>query len=536
MKQKRKILITTCIFCIQSISLLSWNNPTQICIDSFLTKISGQKNDSVKVNNYLSLLNFNLNGTEITDSFIVQKALETSTTIGWQEGMGLCSYYMGWIYLMDNKEGLAISNFHDAISLSTDSAAFVYSCGILSNIYSWRQQTDSAFHYARKGIDYIADSEFNLLKAEALTFLGDAYRYNGNNDEADKYYKYAIQILTRNEEYRYTYQYMILYVYLNSNAINSPFVILDFIRSIKLYYENADFIQKHLYALSLTKLSMAFSIRAEQEKHTQFQLALKEKETLWYIIGIIILSLLIALLIWENYSRRRSNKELMKANEFKSRLMGILNHDLRRPIAGLVNVLSLKSNDPSIIDKHEVASCEKRNIKMAQNLLENMDNLLFWCKNQMQSFKPEFYNVNIGYLLDDLQSFFSYETDMKLIFNFPADMKIYTDEDYLKIIMRNLTANAINAQKNLPEKVIEWDASGNSSCNLLTIKNRGEIIKKEQIDMLLSDEITEKSIKDGLGLIIIHDLAKSIDCNIKIISNQKDGTIISLLFKKQPDA
>jgi C4-dicarboxylate-specific signal transduction histidine kinase len=157
--------------------------------------------------------------------------------------------------------------------------------------------------------------------------------------------------------------------------------------------------------------------------------------------------------------------------------------------------------------------------------------MLLWSKSQMQQFKPEKKSVSIEDIFAYLKSMFA--TNENISFTFfcnEENLMIETDEDYLKAIIQNLTTNAVKAVKNIDPAKIEWVAgrTENNKC-FLSIKDNGPGINSDNIKALF-DETETTSVKHGLGLHIIRDLAKAIHCTIQVVPGIDKGTGFILSF------
>lgn len=278
------------------------------------------------------------------------------------------------------------------------------------------------------------------------------------------------------------------------------------------------------------KVAFTPFIFANKQKGNQFQLITKEEYQKIYLALIGSFILIIILLLRQNHLRKKANKKLERSNEIKSRLFAILNHDLRKPVAGLISYLQLKTEAPDSMSPDEAALFEQKTIHAAKKLLCTMEDLLFWCKNQMQNFAPECQAVSVAKLFDETKSFFEYEEKIQFFFSTLPDLKIQTDEDYVKTIMRNLTFNAITALKDTNIPRIAWTAWKKDENIFLAINNNGPQIAQEKIDILYEKECNG-SIRDGLGLLIIRELASAINCTIKTETDEIRGTTFLLIFR-----
>lgn len=527
------ILLTVPVFASKDINI-NINN----VINRELEEIIRMKDDSTKVERYLSLIeSYDVNLSTDQKLDYAYSALNISRKIGWKKGIGIAHYYSAWIYFFDNNRKLAIDNFLKAAEFSDDLSIQVNSYGTVANIYSWDKDHDKAIHYAKIGGELVHHVYTDdKTKAEALIYLGDVYRACGNKKEERNHYLYAFDITHKNHRDDPSYHIirMIIYVNLsNKNIINDPFSVLHYSMSIRNIHEKSSTLEKYKTLAFLIKISTGYISSVNSEQLKQLQLDAEAKQKKIYILGIIILSLLLVAVIWQNFSRKKANNELAKANEMKSRFFGILNHDLRRPVAGLINYLQMKTEAPEMIDPAEAANFEHKTMDTAKNLLENMEDLLFWCKDQMQSFTPEFRVVEVSKLFDDTQAFFRYDENTHISFANPSNLKIKSDENYVKTIMRNLTSNAISATTGMETPEIIWRSYEKQDKIVLSIFNNGKKMSPDKIEIFQNKESKkEKNTAEGLGLKIIKDLAKSIDCEVKLNQNIAEGTEFLLLFKK----
>lgn len=100
------------------------------------------------------------------------------------------------------------------------------------------------------------------------------------------------------------------------------------------------------------------------------------------------------MLFLQIYKRSKTNKKLVEANEIRARFFSILNHDLRRPVGGLINYLQIKTEDPEILEAEEAVKFEHKTMETTKNLLATMEDLLFWSKSQMENFAPDIYLIH----------------------------------------------------------------------------------------------------------------------------------------------
>jgi signal transduction histidine kinase len=258
----------------------------------------------------------------------------------------------------------------------------------------------------------------------------------------------------------------------------------------------------------------------------------------YLFMGLILLSLLGLVLFYQNRSRKNTNiklaalnNDLVEANKVKTRFFSILNHDLRAPVASIIQFLQFQKDCPEELDDELRESFETKTLVAAENLLNNMEDLLLWSKGQMEGFKPQMQHIEVDKLFADIQSMYDYSMQYQFVFINTSKISVFTDKNFLKTIMRNLTSNAIKALNNKSGGIITWEAYRNNNQTVLSITDNGVGATTEQFQALY-DEKTEVGSISGLGLHLVRDLAKVIRCSIRVNSRPSEGTEILLIFSE----
>jgi signal transduction histidine kinase len=264
----------------------------------------------------------------------------------------------------------------------------------------------------------------------------------------------------------------------------------------------------------------------------------KEKQKWFYILGIGFLGILGALLFYQSNKRKKTNEKLQllnaaldQANKSKVKFLSILNHDLRSPVYNFIHFMQLQKESPELLDAETKKTIETKTIASAENLLGSMEDLLLWSKGQMNNFEPQPKTIFVKSLFEDTQKHFESEEKVKFTFENASNIKINTDENFLKTIIRNLTGNAIKAMKSdsSPETIatIAWKAWTENNKTYLSITDNGSGASQEQFKALYNENEVV-GIKTGLGLHLIRDLAKAIGCEVLVESNPITGTTFKL--------
>lgn len=274
------------------------------------------------------------------------------------------------------------------------------------------------------------------------------------------------------------------------------------------------------------------SLRDKKLEINNLTIANQKKQKIALVTGIGLLAIIGGLLFWQSRTRKKTNttllqlnSELDEANKVKAKFFAILSHDLRSPVANLVNFLHLQKESPDLLDQQQTAHHQQRITQSAESLLETMESMLLWSKGQMEQFKPSSTDIPVSNLFDHIRNSFSEVTNVRFSFQSPDNLSVTTDMNYLQTIMQNLTGNAISALKETPDASIVWKAWTVDGNTYLSITDNGPGATEEQVKPLYDDSIVPNS-RHGLGLHIIRDLAKAIKCSISVQQQEKGTTFL----------
>lgn len=145
----------------------------------------------------------------------------------------------------------------------------------------------------------------------------------------------------------------------------------------------------------------------------------------------------------------------------------------------------------------------------------------------MTSFKPEIKSIGVLALFDEIKKLLPAGLSADVVFDDPGLLHIDTDENFLKTIMRNLTANALKAIGNQPDGKVEWKAWEAGGKKYLSITDNGPGLSKEQLENLFAESAVTSS-KTGLGLHIVRDFAQMLGQKIEVNSEIGKGTSFTL--------
>lgn len=483
-----------------------------------------------------------------------------------------------------NKHKEAIKYLEKAIEINTkneNNTGLGISYNKLGNVYEDLGDFDKSIDCFKKGISFAQKDKFVMLEAELSVNLGRLYLEKKDYSNAEKnlligeklcreinapqtlliacsnlgnyyleknqleksfaYYTEAYELAKETENYTYiiiTAENLADY-YQKKNDFRKAFPYLkeaykakDSIFNMEVADKTEELLRTYQNELKEQKIK---NLTVENDiKNLKINTANKQK---WYLFaGLFLLTCIGAILFYQNQQRKKTNvklqqlnTELDQANKIKTRFFSILNHDLRGPVANIIQFLQLQKENPDVMDEATQKRLQEKTIDNAENLLNSMEDLLLWSKGQMENFKPQPKSILVNQLFEDTKKVFSGYGQIQFQYLNPENLSLFTDENYVKTIIRNLTSNAINVFTSTENPTIIWKAITIDGKPQLSITDNGPGASQDQFKALYDDKEVV-GIKTGLGLHLIRDLAKAIDCEITVDSKIGEGTTFTLKF------
>jgi tetratricopeptide (TPR) repeat protein len=208
--------------------------------------------------------------------------------------------------------------------------------------------------------------------------------------------------------------------------------------------------------------------------------------------------------------------KLEEANQTKARLFSVISHDLRSPVSSLYASLKM----------HELKGGNEKDIDASSHimhLLDTLEDLLTWSKSQMDRFTLQPVNLRINDVYADLIELNDDAAASKQITienKAERSVKIYTDENLLKTILRNVLANSIHHAPN-KSRVIA-DATMHESGVVCTISNEATATDAAMLHAKLQTADIGSS-KHGLGNVLIKEFSEKLNAGFEV--NYRDGQV-----------
>jgi len=233
-----------------------------------------------------------------------------------------------------------------------------------------------------------------------------------------------------------------------------------------------------------------------------------------------------------NSAITKQNESLEESNRMKDKLLSIVSHDLRTPLANTKGILDLvEGNYLSAVElKQMLKDLDAQYIK-SLNLL---DNLLFWIKGQMSGSPLESKPIDLKIVIDGLcheLEISAGKKDIALINDVCPDLTILGDREMIKVVFRNLLTNAI---KFTETGYVRISSSVGDSIQV-HVEDTGvgmseDVLQKVMSKSYFTTKGTHKESGTGFGLMICNDLVRKHGASLSINSHAGKGTVFSVSF------
>jgi PAS domain S-box-containing protein len=229
------------------------------------------------------------------------------------------------------------------------------------------------------------------------------------------------------------------------------------------------------------------------------------------------------------------NEELQKLNFERDKFFAIIAHDLRGPLGSMKGLTEMMADESYEFTEYEIKEMTHDLGTSARNTFNLLENLLEW--SQMDSGLTEFKPQKLGLMnmVTDCINVVSEQARGKgiaLNVNIATGHEVLADKNMLQTVIRNLLSNAI---KFTPK-------GGRVTISAKPAENNRMVISVKDTGIGMSDQIrnnlfnisantkrpgTEGEKSTGLGLLLCKEFVEKNGGEIRIESEQNQGTIFS---------
>ena len=228
----------------------------------------------------------------------------------------------------------------------------------------------------------------------------------------------------------------------------------------------------------------------------------------------------------------KKNKELKIVAENQKKIISILAHDVRGPLASIKSVFDLREIE--LLDGKEATVLVGHIKTQLGSTMEMVDDIVNWGQLNLQSDQLQPENVDVHALVERIfgaSLLKSIEKNNIQINNVPEGVTIISDQRAVEFILRNLIGNANKFTEN---GLIYVDMHTEEGKTILCVRDTGVGMTTEKADELLHAEShsstfgTNMEKGNGLGFMLVKEFVNNLEGSITIESAVNAGTCFKI--------
>lgn len=365
----------------------------------------------------------------------------------------------------------------------------------------------ASIHYGRRFLDITPHRETKITYGDVIHNIAKAYRRLGNNDSA--YY------------------------------------FLDSVYGVRMRHMQRiidDNVDKYEVVNQLEKERLENNILQSEKEQSRLQLLL-------LALAVIVAVLLIYFANKQRVQYKRShqqqeayNRELETSLSFKNKLISIVAHDIRNPIASLKGLIHVYNE--GLVDEQDLKQMMRGLEASVGNVDLLLENLLNWVRSLSGELEPHVEALNMAEIIhtsiNEAQAQLRDKGISVNLDHLQADDTLHTDGNYLAFVLRNVLSNAIKYSET--NSIIYISCHHRNDYDCIAIKDTGkgmnaETLKQLQESSLMrSDKGTGNEKGTGLGLGLSREFLDKIGGLLEIESTLGEGTTVTVCLPKKTEA
>ena len=284
----------------------------------------------------------------------------------------------------------------------------------------------------------------------------------------------------------------------------------------------------------------------KKEKDIQDLAINKQFYAMLFLISISILLIIVVVLVFSRYKIKyrtgialeKTNAKLIESNEMKDKILSLLAHDLKTPIAAFYGITDLMNNKYDEIEDVKKRKFISQLSTSAKNLIEMLDNILQWAIIKQDTSSIKYENINIKELIQKVMLILSVQAEKKqisIVLDIEENTNIYADKNRIMVVLMNLVSNS-NKFTN-PNGIVKIIAK-NEGLNKIKINviDNGVGMDDKVLNNLFKVNTRYTSLGTanekgtGLGLIICKEFIEQCGGTLNIESKIGQGTNIEIIL------
>lgn len=480
-------------------------------------------------------------------------------------------------YMGQHKFETALKYLHLAESINNTIPFSNLSLNIYNNfgvVYREIGLSKKAKAYLEKGIMLSGEPQYQGLNITLINNLAKVYNKEGNKAKSISLQKAALQKARKIKNYLRELQTLtgLADTYGASDAKKSLFYfnqalalvrekgarkqeieILSRLADLYKYQQNfevalklreqqntlADSLYYKAMAKQVTGLQTEYQLYKSKAKVRELNILYKQQrlQRNIYIVLALASTLVLIIIGYYFYRTRKLNKLLNSANSnlnesnmVKDKLFSVLAHDLRAPLASVIDLLFLLDDDD--INGEEKTMLVKRLSSASNITLETLNMLLKWGEMQIKGIRLNSIIVQPAPIIERTINLLAETAEKKkiqLVSRVTAKLTMLVDPNHFDFIMRNIVSNAVKFTPTGGRVNIDAVADLDNNQITFSVQDNGIGISADRLPYVFdissaSTKGTNNETGTSLGLAICKEFIEINQGKIRVESMNGQGT------------
>ncbi len=236
---------------------------------------------------------------------------------------------------------------------------------------------------------------------------------------------------------------------------------------------------------------------------------------------------------------RKSEKNFKELNEAKDKFFSIISHDIRSPFTALLGFTQILDEDYDSLTKEETEEIAHSLKTISNNIFEFIEGLLEWSRVQSNKIEINPIKLNLYHSVQGvfvLLSTVALAKKVKIKIEVQNGLEVFTDENVVETVLRNLISNAIKfTSEGDIIKIYTEDAENDI---IVCVSDTGTGMTDDTMNKLfkLDEHVSERGTNmekgTGLGLLLCKDLLNKQQNKIWVESKLNKGSTFKFTLKK----
>lgn len=261
---------------------------------------------------------------------------------------------------------------------------------------------------------------------------------------------------------------------------------------------------------------------------------------IWCLMMAISLGLGIYLFLKAKNQEKLNLYERQLQQKQRLESLGVLASGIAHEFNNILHCISLTTENLDTTDPLSKGKSKKDQEDQYKTILdfcrrgtELVRQILSFARKDSGTYKEIFLSEEILKTMEFIRSSSGHQIEYKMEISKDSDVPFYMNINHVSQILINLCNNASYSMKNRGEIGISYHLTGDG--HIISVKDQGDGIKEEYLELIFDPFFTTKPVNEGtgLGLSVIFGIVKSYNGDIEVTSKLGKGSIFTVKLPRK---